>query len=171
MANMKDKQLHLIIISVLLFLAFLFSVIAVATPGWHNLFTVSFLQEYERTKAGIVALWAVGCSVLILLGIICLCISAIILLARFFGQGRGKAILGGVLCIFTGCIYVVALGIFMAQYKPGTGVYGYSFGLLWTSVPICFAAGVFFILLKDDEFLKSELKYSAGEGSRMTDAQ
>uniref|UniRef100_H2YB16 Peripheral myelin protein 22 n=1 Tax=Ciona savignyi TaxID=51511 RepID=H2YB16_CIOSA len=161
MANLKDQTMHLIAIAVLIFISFLFSVVAVATPGWHDRFFFTLLGEYERTKTTSVALWAVGVSVLILLGIICLCIASIILLARFFGHGRGRAILGGVLCIFTGCIYIVSLGIFMGVYKPGTGTYGYSFGLLWTSVPVSIVAGVFFLLLKDDEFLKSELKYSS----------
>nr|CAB3242513.1 epithelial membrane protein 3-like [Phallusia mammillata] len=94
----EDRLGHLLIIAATLFASLVFAIVSVATGGWSNRIQTSLLQFYQASGL----LWAVGCVVLIILGIICLSLSAIILFARFFNHGKGRAILGGVLSIFSG---------------------------------------------------------------------
>nr|CAB3242533.1 epithelial membrane protein 3-like [Phallusia mammillata] len=140
----EDRLGHLLIIAATLFASLVFAIVSVATGGWSNRIQTSLLQFYQASGL----LWAVGCVVLIILGIICLSLSAIILFARFFNHGKGRAILGGVLSIFSACVFIVSLGIFMGQETPQLATYGFSFALLWCAVIPAIIAGIVFFLLK-----------------------
>jgi len=50
--------------------------------------------------------------------------------------------------IFSGAVFIVALGIFMGQHTPSVVMYGYSFALMWCAIVPAVAAGVGFLLLK-----------------------
>ncbi|XP_039269507.1 epithelial membrane protein 3-like [Styela clava] len=148
----------------LLVISFIFAVIAVATDGWYDVQSLPFLTEYNsatKTEKEDL-LWLVGIVVLILLGIICLCFTAVIIVARFCGHSRGRVKLGGFLSIFTSAVFIVALIIFMLSFPPAETSYGYSFGLMWASIPLSLAGGIIMMLLPDDAFLDSEIvTYSA----------
>ncbi|XP_076803970.1 uncharacterized protein LOC143448226 [Clavelina lepadiformis] len=155
--NTTDNIGHLIVISVLVFLSFVFAIIAVASDGWSSALPVPLLNHYNSRAPGVeqrAHLWIVGCVVLTILGILCLCISAIILLARFFNHGKGRAALGGVLSIFAGVMFLVTQIIFMVQQRPQDVYYGYSFALEWVAIPFAWFGGGAFFALKDSEFLK-----------------
>jgi len=164
---LRDNLAILVVQTILLVVAKVFGIFALTSDYWTTEVkteakATDLFTRYSEEKS----LELVGMIVLIILGIVCIFVADCVLFARFFGQGRGKAILGGCYSVFAACSLAAAGGVFIAT-DPLTAVvgigvgYGVTFALLWSAAGLSLIGGVLFFVLKDDAFLNADFEYTA----------